>query len=206
MDKSTYIQTYIQKKLVYKDEESLKYLLTDKCGRWFIFRLFEYCRLWHPLPHDKDKMLICEGRRRIALITYQSIKNLNEKELQKFDLGEKEFADCTMPLKLFTAKRKDSEAVKYLLSDETGRWYLSRLYESCNVSGISFFDIEKTNNMLIFEGKRQVAIMVNKIIDKLGKVGLSERQKAQSEYRDWLKQTELLARDDADKKIDEEQY
>ena len=51
--------------------------------------------------------------------------------------------------------RRDEAALRYLLEDERGRWFLSRMLERCNVFGMAGGDV---NNILLFEGARSVGV------------------------------------------------
>lgn len=146
-------------------------------------------------------MLIAEGSRRIALITYQALQKMPEQQ-RLLDLREQEFTDCPWLLKVFTGY-KDRQAIKYLLASEDGRWYLNRLLESCQMGGQSFLDDEKINTMFVFEGKRKVATWLYKM---LCRYGIKNWQIAKAEHRDWLAQVKLLAADDAEKNANEEYY
>jgi arginyl-tRNA--protein-N-Asp/Glu arginylyltransferase len=121
---------------------------------------------------------------------------------KKIDTAETEYAEGIWLLKRFTG-HKDKQAIKYLLANENGRWYLNRIMESCQIDSTSFLDAEKTNTMLIFEGKRKVAAWLYKMICKCNLKGW---YKAQEEYRNWIDQIKLLAADDAEKNVTEEQY
>lgn len=53
-----------------KDTHSLKYILDDPRGRWFIMRLFEWCHMLDTTFTNEDhtnRMLVYEGERRVAL-------------------------------------------------------------------------------------------------------------------------------------------
>lgn len=51
--------------------------------------------------------------------------------------------------------RRDEAALRFLLSDERGRWFLSRMMERCNVHSIATGDVHQ---ILMFEGARRVGV------------------------------------------------
>lgn len=51
--------------------------------------------------------------------------------------------------------RRDEAALRYLLSDERGRWFISRMLERCHVYGLAGGDMSQ---ILLFEGERRVGV------------------------------------------------
>lgn len=51
--------------------------------------------------------------------------------------------------------RRDEAALRYLLSDERGRWFLSRMMERTGIYSVAIGDIHQ---QLIFEGGRRVGM------------------------------------------------
>lgn len=197
MDKATYIQKYIANQREQKDIASLKYLLADKHGRWFLSRIFSYCKMRATLFKPSiEKILINEGHRRVAITTYNAVKKLDAKRL---DLAEIEYT--AMPFKFITKHYKDLKAIKYLLNNDCGRWYLARLFDRCHLTTTTF-DIEKSNNVLVSKGEREIADIVINMIACIGIKGIVLKQKAQQEYTDWQERMQQLA-DESQNKEDE---
>lgn len=79
-----------------KDSMSLKYVLADEKGRWFVMRLFEQCHMINttfPPDDHTNRMLINEGERRVGLNLLERIvgdmgalsaKQVAEREYFKF--------------------------------------------------------------------------------------------------------------------------
>ena len=59
-------------------------------------------------------------------------------------------------------KEKDEAALKYLVSNENGRWFLARLMEQCGVTDP--LDAGNKEAMLLKEGARRVGISIRKSI------------------------------------------
>lgn len=198
VDKTTYAQIYIQKKLEQKDTDSLLYLLCSKRGRWFLARLFDHCYIYKKLPSVKEKFLIAEGSRQIALITYQALQKIPDKTgIKTMEI------EYNKPFTRIFPWLKDRKSMKYLLTDPNGRWYLSRIFESCQLSETAFAGTEKENAMFIFEGNRKVAIWLYKMICHYRM--LKYWQLAKKEYSKWQQQIKLIAADDAENNIQEDE-
>lgn len=84
--------------------------------------------------------------------------------------------------------RRDEAALRYLLSDERGRWFLSRMMERCNIYGIANGDIHQ---ILMFEGGRRVGVELHdnlRMLAELDETGqcLKQIQIAEMEYGHFL--------------------
>lgn len=84
--------------------------------------------------------------------------------------------------------RRDEAALRYLLSDERGRWFLSRMMERCNIYGAASGDIHQ---MLIFEGGRRVGVELHdnlRMLAEFDETGqcLDQIQIAEREYDAFL--------------------
>ena len=88
-------------------------------------------------------------------------------------------------------QQKDEAALRYILEDERGRWFLERLFKRCHMEASTFGDLERTNGMMIFEGERRVALDILRNIRLLGPEGLKGKQLAETErmtFEESLKQ------------------
>lgn len=75
-------------------------------------------------------------------------------------------------------KLKDDEAYRFLLNDEKGRWFISRLLRAEGLVATSF-----TGNSATFynEGRRAVVIAIRNKIEELGKAEYALLHKAEDE-------------------------
>lgn len=84
--------------------------------------------------------------------------------------------------------RRDEASLRYLLSDEKGRWFLSRMMERAHVHEVASGDIHQ---ILLFEGERRVGCeLYNNLrtlcsLDESGKC-YEELQKGEREYGAFL--------------------
>lgn len=76
-------------------------------------------------------------------------------------------------------RRRDEEALRYLLKNKEGRWFLMRLLDLTKVTQSCF-----TGNSHTFynEGKRDVGLAIMRDIASLGIDGIKLKQKAEFEY------------------------
>jgi len=51
--------------------------------------------------------------------------------------------------------RRDEAALRFMLSDERGRWFISRMLERCHVYSMAGGDMSQ---ILLFEGERRVGV------------------------------------------------
>ena len=58
----------------------------------------------------------------------------------------------------------DKASLDYLLADRRGRWFLQRMFRRCHLYGKTFCDSMNTNEMMLFEGERRVALNLRKNI------------------------------------------
>ena len=79
--------------------------------------------------------------------------------------------------------RRDEAALRYMLADERGRWFISRMLERCHVFTPTAYD--DINRMLINEGERRVGLELYdrmlSIVDETG-VCAEQRRMAEAEY------------------------
>lgn len=80
--------------------------------------------------------------------------------------------------------RRDEAALRYLLADERGRWFISRMLERCHVFSMAGGDV---NRLLTFEGERNVGVELYgnlKTLAVLDKTGVCDKQRraAEMEY------------------------
>lgn len=98
--------------------------------------------------------------------------------------------------------RRDEAALRYLLADARGRWYISRMMERCHVFGTTAHD--DTNRMLIMEGERRVGVELYdnlrmlSVLDKTG-VCAEQRRTAEAEYGRFLVRYKTGKEKDSDK-------
>lgn len=84
--------------------------------------------------------------------------------------------------------RRDEAALRYLIGDERGRWFLSRMLERCHVFSMAPGDASR---ILIFEGERNVGVELYSnlrmlaAIDETGQ-SLMNLQTAEREYGAFL--------------------
>ncbi len=84
--------------------------------------------------------------------------------------------------------RRDEEALRYLISDERGRWFLSRMLERCHVFSMASGDV---NRILLFEGERNIGVELYdnlRMLAALDETGesLGNIQTAEREYGAFL--------------------
>lgn len=88
---------------------------------------------------------------------------------------------------------KDKAAVIYMLEDERGRWFLSRLMDACGTEREMPDDV---NKIFIAEGKRRIGLYIEDFIRSIeeaqteayekGEINIKEaRRRAEDEYREW---------------------
>lgn len=79
--------------------------------------------------------------------------------------------------------RRDEAALRYLLADKNGRWFISRMLERCHVFTPTAYD--DINRMLIKEGERRVGLELYdrmlSVVDETG-VCAEQRRMAEEEY------------------------
>ena len=84
--------------------------------------------------------------------------------------------------------RRDEASLRYLLSDERGRWFLSRMLERTHIHSMAGGDI---NQLLLFEGERRVGVELYdnlRMLAALDETGTcyEEIHKAEREYGAFL--------------------
>lgn len=87
----------------------------------------------------------------------------------------------------------DTEAMRWILSDKRGRWFLQRMFQACQLTGNTF-----TGNSGTFynEGRRDVAVSFYQLIRmKLKEEGIRLLHQAELEMLDFEKRCEEAARD-----------
>ncbi len=87
--------------------------------------------------------------------------------------------------------RRDEEALKYMLSDERGRWFLSRMLERCHVFSSTYSILSDVNNMMVMEGERRVGVELYdnlRTLSAIDTTGICERawREAENEYGRFL--------------------
>ena len=91
---------------------------------------------------------------------------------------------------------KDVEAVRWMLGDERGRWFLQRMFQACQLTGNTF-----TGNSGTFynEGRRDVAVGFYQLIrGKLREEGIRLLHLAELEMVEFEKRCEEAAIDKED--------
>lgn len=73
-----------------KDNESIRYLLSDSRGRWFMARLMDRTRIHVPLNHDH--ILLEEGRREVGLEYLNAVQALGLEGMKWLHTMEDEYA------------------------------------------------------------------------------------------------------------------
>lgn len=63
-----------------------------------------------------------------------------------------------------TRESLDRASLEYLISDRRGRWFMQRIFRSCHLYEQTFSDSDSTNEMLLFEGERRIALNIRKNI------------------------------------------
>lgn len=89
---------------------------------------------------------------------------------------------------------KDSEALRYILEDSRGRWFLMRLFDRCHMLSTTYPDEGQVNQMLIWEGERRVALNLLSNINLLGPDAVNARQLAEREYTSYNANAAYLLR------------
>lgn len=188
----------VEQKLLECDVNAINYLLKEHQGRYFIAWLFNYCKI-NATTYNifKPKMLQNEGKRQIALVYYSSIKNLaikDKKLARNFELVEQENQRPQNIIEYLRNKlceqRKLKEAMDYILNDKNGRWFIARLYEQCHVTLWPYNN--KIDYLYKWEGERQVAFKINKLISKFNL--LSKKQLAINDYEQYKQYLKNLVR------------
>lgn len=87
-------------------------------------------------------------------------------------------------------RQKDVAALRYLMSDACGRWFLMRLLEQCHVLSPAVFSEENINRLLIAEGARRVGLVILHNIELMN--ALEEKQQAEREYSAFMRQMKEL--------------
>lgn len=214
-EKVLYKEKYIRQEINKCDKMSLVYMLKDARGRYFLAKLFDRCRInKRNYSIFKNKMLINEGKRKIALNTYNSIQNLvnEDKKLQQyFQLIELEADTGGKNIRQYIKfrlgeKEKMKAAIDYIFADKYGRWYLARLFEFCHINAMPIADIEKTNTFYKAEGERQVAVDIGNLIKKMGREYIIKKQLALQEYEDYKSRLQHLAVLESERYFDEKLY
>lgn len=191
-------QKVIAQKLLENDISAISYMLEQPQGRYFLSWLFAYCKI-NTTTYSilKAKMLKNEGKRQIALATYNSIYELAKKNKQvakNFELMETENQRPKNIIKYLRNKlceqRKLKEAMDYILNDKNGRWFIARLYEQCHITLWPYNN--KIDYLYKWEGERQVAFKINKLISKFNL--FSKKQLAINDYEQYKQYLKNLVR------------
>lgn len=85
-------------------------------------------------------------------------------------------------------KEKDKESLREILSTTNGRWFLMRMLDRCKILSIS--ETLNTNEVIVNEGKRSIAISLLNEINRLGLEGVFLKQAAEKEYAVVMKDIE----------------
>lgn len=87
-------------------------------------------------------------------------------------------------------RRRDNEALKDILSSDSGRWFLMRLLDNSHVLGSCF-----TGNSTTFfnEGRREVGLQILRDITMLGIDAVKLKQRAEIEYIEYQERARQLA-------------
>lgn len=87
-------------------------------------------------------------------------------------------------------RRRDNEALKDILSSDSGRWFLMRLLDNSHVLGSCF-----TGNSTTFfnEGRREVGLQILRDITMLGIDAVKLKQKAEIEYIEYQERARQIA-------------
>lgn len=201
-EKILYKEKFIRNAINDRDKKSLIYLLQDARGRYFLAWLFDYCKVNKKnYSIFKSRMLINEGKRKIAVNTYNSIKNLvneNKSLKENFNLIELEADIKARSIWRYLrnrlgVKKKLKAAMDYILADANGRWYMARIFEYCHVNAMPIVDIEKTNTFYKVEGERQVAIYIGDFLKKQGREYIIKKQQVLQEYEHYKNHLQDLA-------------
>ena len=61
-----------------RDEAALRYLLADKNGRWFVYRMLERCHVFSSTADgNANRMMMMEGERRVGVELYENLRRLS---------------------------------------------------------------------------------------------------------------------------------
>ena len=83
--------------------------------------------------------------------------------------------------------KRDENALRYLLEDERGRWFLSRMMERCHVFTSTVPADNEMSRMLVSEGERRIGVELYanlrllSVMDETGKCE-AYRRMAEMEY------------------------
>lgn len=83
--------------------------------------------------------------------------------------------------------RRDENALRYLLEDERGRWFIQRMMERCHVFASTIPADGNASRMFVAEGERRVGVELYEnlkrlsVIDKSGTCEM-QRRMAEMEY------------------------
>lgn len=96
--------------------------------------------------------------------------------------------------------RRDEAAIRYMLADKRGRWFISRILERCHVfTPTAYNDV---NRMLIMEGERRIGLELYdrmlSVIDETG-VCAEQRRMAEAEYARFIVRYKTGKEKDSDK-------
>ena len=69
-------EEHLRKEEARRDEAALRYLLSDKRGRWFISRMLERCNVYSVAGGDMSQILLCEGARRVGVELHDNLRTL----------------------------------------------------------------------------------------------------------------------------------
>lgn len=96
-EKSGKLVTELHAYKIRRDLDSLKFLLDNELGRWFLMRLFDRCDLFASgFNSDASIMAFIQGKREIGLMYLGDIKTLGTSAVDKKLLAEKEYLDCQL--------------------------------------------------------------------------------------------------------------
>lgn len=87
-------------------------------------------------------------------------------------------------------RKMDLAALRYLMADASGRWFLMRLLEQCHVLSPAVFSEENVNRLLIAEGERRVGLTILHNVELMNV--LDAKQQAEREYYAFMRQVDEL--------------
>lgn len=71
----------MMRELLHRDDESMRYILSDSRGRWFFERLIERCEVMQiTIPTDLAPLMLHEGRRSIGMYLLNDLKEQEKRE------------------------------------------------------------------------------------------------------------------------------